>query len=96
MIKQIINIILDNEIKSFEKLFDCCKCIEKIKFIKFKRDDINNMSGMFYGCSSLKEFNINNFNTNNVTDMNNMFYGCSKELIIKIKSQYKNLKKEAF
>ena len=37
-----INIILDNEITSFEKMFYECKCIEKIKFIKFKRNNINN------------------------------------------------------
>ena len=77
-----INIILDNEIKSFERLFDECKCIEKIKFIRFIRNDINNMSYMFSGCSSLKELKLNNFNTNNVTNMFGMFSGCSslKEL----------------
>ena len=71
-----INIIIDNEIKSFEKLFFKCKCIEKIKFIKFKRNDINDMKGMFYECSSLKELNLNNFDTKNVTNMKKMFYGC--------------------
>ena len=43
-----INIILDNEIQSFEKLFCDCYCIEKIKFIRFIRNDIINMSYMFY------------------------------------------------
>ena len=57
-----INIILDNGITSFEELFYDCKCIEKIKFIKFIRNDINNMSCMFSRCSSLKELNLNNFN----------------------------------
>ena len=47
---------------------------------------------MFSRCSSLKELNLNNFNTNNVTDMNRMFYGCSNDLIMKIKTQYKNIK----
>ena len=77
-----INIILDNEIASFEKLFFKCECIEKIRFIKYNRNDINNMSYMFCGCSSLKELNLNNFITNNVTNMSYMFYGCSslKEL----------------
>ena len=53
-----------------------------LKFIKFKRNDINNMSGMFYECSSLKEINLNNFNTNNVINMSGMFSRCSslKEL----------------
>ena len=58
-----IIIIIDEQIKSFEKLFYNCECIEKINFIKFKRKDINNMSWMFYGCSSLKEINIKNWNT---------------------------------
>ena len=54
------------------------------------------MSFMFWGCSSLKELNINNFNTINVTNMVYMFSGCSNELITKIKTQYKNIKEEAF
>ena len=54
------------------------------------------MNYMFSKCSSLKELNLNNFNTNNVTNMGFMFSGCSNELIIKIKTQYKNIKEEAF
>ena len=50
------------------------------------------MSFMFYECLSLKEFNLNNFNTNNVIDMDGMFWGCSNELIMKIKTQYENIK----
>ena len=50
---------------------------------------------MFSGCSSLKELNLNNFN-NNLTDMRYMFYGCLDELKLKIKSQFKNFKEEAF
>ena len=68
--------------------------IESIKFKKFIRNNVTNMSYMFYGCSSLKEINLNNFNTNNVTDMSDMFSGCLDEL--KIKSQFKNFKEEAF
>ena len=51
---------------------------------------------MLYECSSLKELNLNNFNTNNVTKMSCMFYGCLNELKLKIKSQFKNFKEEAF
>ena len=51
---------------------------------------------MFNGCSSLNELNLNNFNTNNVTDMYGMFFGCLNELKLKIKSQFKNFKEEAF
>ncbi len=72
-----INIILDNEIVSFEKLFYECKCIEKIRFIKYNRNDINNMSYMFNGCSSLKELNLNSFNTDNVKNMSYMFRECT-------------------
>ena len=51
---------------------------------------------MFFLCSSLKELNLNNFNTNNVTNMLGIFDGCLDELKIKIKSQFKNFKEEAF
>ena len=54
------------------------------------------MECMFWGCSSLKELNLSNFNTNNVTNMEWMFYGCSEQLKNKIKSEYKNIKEEAF
>ena len=51
---------------------------------------------MFYKCSSLKEINLSNFNTHNVTYMKAMFYECSDEIIIKIKSEFRNIKQEAF
>ena len=47
-----INIIIDNEVKSFKNLFYGYKWIEKINFIKFKGNNINNMSYMFARCSS--------------------------------------------
>ena len=72
-----IKVIIDYEVKSFEKLFYWCDCIESINFKKFKRNNITDMSCMFSICSSLKELNLTNFNTNNVTNMNSMFYGCS-------------------
>ena len=93
---KIIRIKIDYQVKSFEYLFFDCKCIESIYFKKFYRNNINDMNLMFYGCSSLKELNLNNFNTNNVTHMNGMFRGCSNDLIMKIKTQYKNIKEEAF
>ena len=79
---KIINIIIDYQVKSFEKLFYNCDCIESIYFKKFYRNNITNMNYMFSKCSSLKELNLNNFNINNVTDMSGMFYKCSslKEL----------------
>ena len=117
-----IKIIIDYQVKSFEKLFYFCECIKFIYFKKFYRKNINDMNSMFFGCSSLNELNLSMFNTNQVTNMNNMFYecsslkelnlsnfetknetdmngmffGCSKQLRTKIKSQYKNIKIEAF
>ena len=91
-----ISIIIDYHIKSFSYLFYNCKYIESIKFKKFYRNNVTDMSGMFWKCSSLKELNLNNFNTNNVTDMRYMFSGCLDELKLKIKSQFKNFEEEAF
>jgi len=78
----IIKIIIDYRIKSFEGLFKDCKCIEYIYFKKFYRNNIINMKSMFFECSSLKELNLSNFNTSKVKDMTGMFNGCSslKEL----------------
>ena len=73
----IIKIIIDNKIESFEGLFSNCGCIESINFKKFYRNNIHNMSEMFYECSSVKELNLNNFNTNNVNNMISMFHGCT-------------------
>ena len=81
-----INIFIDYQVESFNKLFYDCYCIESICFKKFYRNNITNMCSMFDGCSSLKELNLNNFNTNNVTNMGYMFGGCLDELKLKIKS----------
>ena len=89
-------IIIDYQVKSFKELFYNCECIEYIYFKKFYRNNIDNMECMFDGCSSLKELNLSNFNTNNVTNMEGMFWGCSEQLKNKIKSEYKNIKEEAF
>ena len=71
-----IKLIIDYKIISFKFLFIDCKCIESIYFIKFYRNNIDNMEKMFYGCSSLKRINISNFNTDTVTNMRGMFSGC--------------------
>ena len=43
-----ISIIIDYQIKSFSKLFYNCKCIESIKFKKFYRNNVTDMSYMFW------------------------------------------------
>ena len=77
-------------------MFYECLLLKEINFSNFNTQNVANMRFMFYGCSSLKELNLSNFNTNNVTNMNSMFYGCSEQLKNKIKSEYKNIKEEAF
>ena len=72
----LIKIIIDYQVESFEDLFYDCECIESINFTKFNRKNINNMSGMFYNCLSLKALNFSKFNTDMVTDFRYMFYGC--------------------
>ena len=58
-----IKIIINSKIKSLSYFFYNCKCVKKIDFIKFNRDDIKDMSYMFYDCSSLDEINLSKFNT---------------------------------
>ena len=75
---KMINVIINEKIISFINLFRDFKNISSIKFKKFARNNIRDMSFMFDKCESLKELNLNSFNTSNVTDMLSMFSGCSK------------------
>ena len=47
-------------------------------FLKFNRNNIQDMNGIFFYCTSLKILDLSNFNTINTTDMSSMFYNCSK------------------
>jgi len=81
----LIQIIINNKVKSFKKLFYKCNCINQIIFCKtFINTNITDMSEMFSGCTSLKEIDISNLDTNNAKLMNSMFYDCSslKELYV--------------
>ena len=77
-------------------MFSECSSLKELNLNNVNTNNVTNMSGMFSRFSSLKELNLNNFNTNNVIKMNRMFSGCSNDLIMKIKTQYKNIKEEAF
>ena len=77
-------------------MFYGCSSLKELNLNNFNTNNVTNMRFMFSFCSSLKKLNHNNFKTNNVTDIYRMFYGCSIELIMKIKTQYKNIKEEAF
>jgi len=85
-----------NNVTNMRSMFSGCSSLKKINLNNFNTIKVTNMSCMFKGCSSLKELNLSNFNTNNVTNMSCMFYGCLDKLKLKIKSQFKNFKEEAF
>ena len=72
-----IKIVLLYKFKDFNGLFNECKDIEKINFIKFKRRNITDMKNMFYNCTSLKEINFTHFNSEKVTNLRCMFWLCS-------------------
>ena len=79
-----------------EGMFSECSLLKELNINNFNINNVTNMRYMFSECSLLKELNLNNFNANNVTDISYMFYGWPKELIMKINTQYKNIKEEAF
>ena len=67
-----VRLILDKEIKSLNGLFKDCINIKKIKFVKFNRDDIDDMSYMFYGCTSLEEISFTKIKTCKVKNLEKM------------------------
>ena len=77
-------------------MFFGCSSLKELNLSNFNTNNVTDMGFMFSGCSSLKELNLSNFNTNNVTNMEYMFYGCSDQFKNKIRSEYKNIKEEAF
>ena len=68
-------IIIDYQIKSFNKMFSNLSTPKVIKFTKFHRNNIVDMSHMFSNCSA-EEIIFDECNTENVTNMNCMFNGC--------------------
>ena len=87
--------IKTNNATDMSGMFSGCSSLKELNLSNFNTNNVTNMSCMFSGCSSLKELNLNIFNINNAA-FDCMFYGCSNELIMKIKIQYKNIRKEAF
>ena len=64
-----IHIIIESGIKSLEGLFENCKVIKKIIFMKYKRNDITNMSKIFANCSNLLFVDLSCINTYKVNNM---------------------------
>ena len=91
-----INNFNTNNVTLMDCMFYECLSLEDLNLNNFNFNKVTIMNSMFYKCKLLKELNLNNFNTNNETHMYDMFYGCSNELIMKIKTQYQNIKNQAF
>ena len=85
-----------NNVTDMSGMFRGCSSLKELNLNNFNTNNVTDMVEMFYGCSSLNQLNLSNFNINYVTKMRYMFVGCSNELIMKIKTQYKNIKEEAF
>ena len=70
---------------------------ENIEIIKIIIDcQIKSFENLFKNCTCIKYIYFKKFCRNNINNMGYMFNGCSNELINKIKSDYKNIKEEAF
>ena len=85
-----------NNVTNMRGMFCECSSLKELNLSNFITNNVTDMSFLFYKCSSLKELNLSNFNTNNVTNMADMFNGCSDQFQNKIRSEYKNIKEEAF
>ena len=74
-----IKIKIDYQVTSLKELFCVFKygnIAEEIKFKKFYRNNIIDMSFMFSCCNYLKKIKFSHINTNNVTNMSGMFSEC--------------------
>ena len=85
-----------NNVTDMRGMFNECSSLKELYVSNFNINNVTDMGGMFYRCSSLKELNLPNFNINNITYMEGMFFGCYVQFQNKIKSDYKNIKEEAF
>ena len=85
-----------NNVTNMSFMFFKCLSLKELNLTNFNTNNAIDTKGMFFKCSSLIELNSTHFNTNNITNIRGMFYGCSDDLKMKIKSENKNIKDEAF
>ena len=91
-----INNFNTNNVINMACMFAGCSSLKELNSTHFNTNNVTYMGCMIFKCLSLKELNLTNFNTNNITNIRGMFYGCSDDLKMKIKSENKNIKDEAF
>ena len=81
---------------SMQCMFHNCSSLEKLNLNNFNTDKVKYFNHMFENCLSLKEINVSNFNLENACYCYSMFNGCPEDIKIKVKSQIKNIEKDAF
>ena len=86
-----------NNVINMVGMFSNCSSLKELDVSNFYINNETHLTNMFSYCKSLKELNLSNFKTDK-RDISTygIFYKCSEELIKKIKSRYKNFKKESF
>ena len=77
-------------------MFSGCSSLKELNISNFKTNILTHIGYMFAGCSSLKELNLSGFISNDEIFMRYMFSGCSNQLKNTIRSEYRNIKEEAF
>ena len=79
-----------------DNMFNGCSSLTELDLSNFNIDKVTDMNQMFNWCSSLKSLKFFDVNKNNSINMKWMFNGCSYELQKLIKTNNRNIKKEAF
>ena len=71
-----IKIVITRHFKDFKYLFARTEVPEYMRFLKFDRTNITDISKMFMGCCNLKYVDLRKFRTDKVTSIACMFYDC--------------------
>ena len=73
---KMIKITLKTKTKTLKNLFFDSDCIKEIRFKRFYRNDIIDISGMFMNCKNIEIIKFDEFKTCSVIDMSNLFMNC--------------------
>ena len=73
----IIELTLNNSLKSCAKMFSGCSKIIEIDLSQFNGEKVENYDNMFENCISLTSIIISNLNTSSAKNMSGMFLNCT-------------------
>ena len=76
--KNVIKMIIKNDLKNIEEMFNGCKTLVNINPLKdLDIKYITSMNGIFNGCNSLKDIKpLENWNVSKIEDLSYLFYSC--------------------